>query len=243
MIHSTLAAVIVLAIASFCQAAESLEALKRQGLSDAYHAALQNRLPAPAKPQGRPVAQAALQEASVYHRGDYIMEADARAAMETATQKILEIGLSVVQRQVVQETPSAYGFLLQYRDNDSDPRSIESFTSGYFSRSAEAQAGLDALKARLRSQGQRMILAQARREHQAPGRYFFRLDSIRGWQKPVSGQTRVFFSDLYAGSAAAHRDMDNVTGALRARGYKVLNATLLQKGVGAYGYEIRYKSL
>ncbi|MBI3289558.1 MAG: hypothetical protein HYZ74_08590 [Elusimicrobia bacterium] len=235
-------AVLALAIVAPCQA-KSLEGLRALTLADHYAAAVRVGVPAPAQPASRPVAAPEPAKSFLhYYRGDYVLQQDARAAMEAAIQKISGAGLAAVGHVVIKEEGKrTYAFSIQYSDGGSDARTIEMMSSTFINHSAQARNALDEAKAKLRSQGLRIILGQVRRQHQSPFKYFFRVDAVRGWKQPVPGAVAVFRSDDYYKGSHAQRDMAAVSSLLKGRGFAITQSLLLQKGSGPYFFEIRYK--
>ncbi len=227
-------------------AGTSLEALKSASLMSAWESALNAPLPTAPVPGRQAIPRLEPQaEVQTYQRGGYTWKLDAESASEEAARNLQSAGLAVLSVQILEEPgePRTYAFRIDYRDFEESgfpPRSIETYTSGAYSWSSDAESELARAKANLEAAGYVIILGQVLRQERYPWNYFYRVDYVRGRQNP-GGPVYIYTSRLYPVAAEAQRDMIVMEYQLRAQGYRIYGSILYRDArTGYFFFQIRY---
>lgn len=229
--------------------AASFEGLKAGTLSGAWESALKNSLFVPAVPSAKPVTPLPVFPAQVltYERGGYTWESDAQNSANTAAENLRSAGIAVLNTQILRESqsPWRYSFRVEYLDDSADPtlppRTIETYTSGNYTWSSDAENALHQTESNLGQAGYAVILGEVLRQQQAPWNYFYRVDYIRGRRNPGGGQTYIYTSGLYPRLIDAQRDLYAVQFRLQSQGYQIYSSMIFQDArTKLYFFQIQY---
>lgn len=230
----------------------SLESLKAATLSSSWESALRTPPSIPAAQRGRPAAALPLPlplQTQLYARGGYASEWEAQDALRQAETNMGSAGLAALGSQVFPEAQGqTYGFRVDYADQDHTtlpPRTIETYTSGFFSGLWEAQDSMERTVRNLRASGYALIMARMLQQPSSPWNHYYQVDYVGDRRQPGGGRDHVYRSGLYLSASQAQRDMVATAYNLQTQGYVVTSQQifrLARQGRWYYFYEVRYRS-